>query len=207
MSLRYAILGLLSVEPMTGYDLLDYFDPTAGLVWQASQAQVYLELRDMERDGLLAARIAARGARGQKRLYAITRRGSADLRRWAKEPAAYPPERDPALLKASYLDEAPYAEARAMYEAHIGHYTERMHAAQKQLDGVRERSASLIQRRLASRDESDHEAIVKYKAHVLGGLVARSKMEIAWARRGLAIVTELEHGAAPAAQRPTKRQA
>ena len=165
---------------MTGYDLLDYFDPTAGLVWQGSQAQIYLELREMERDGLLAAQVAPRGTRGQKRFYAITRHGRAELRRWAAEPVTYPPERDPALLKASYLDEASHASARAMYEAHIAYHTERMHAAQKQLDGVLERSTSLLIRRLRTRDESDHEAIVNYKAHVLGGLVREPK----WRSRG-----------------------
>lgn len=51
MSLRHAALALLSAQPMTGYQLVQYFDDTVGLMWAASDSQIYPELRRMEADG------------------------------------------------------------------------------------------------------------------------------------------------------------
>ncbi|MFD0886645.1 PadR family transcriptional regulator [Streptosporangium algeriense] len=45
MSLRHALLGLLSQGPASGYDLLKTFDISLANVWPATQSQVYAELR------------------------------------------------------------------------------------------------------------------------------------------------------------------
>ena len=50
MSLRYALLALLTVEPMTGYDLSKRFESSVAYVWHAPDSQIYPELRRMERN-------------------------------------------------------------------------------------------------------------------------------------------------------------
>jgi len=40
MSLRYAILGLLSAEPMSGYDLAKWMDRGLGNIWSAHASQI-----------------------------------------------------------------------------------------------------------------------------------------------------------------------
>ena len=50
MSLRYALLALLTVEPMTGYDLSKRFESSVAYVLHAPDLQIYPELRRMERD-------------------------------------------------------------------------------------------------------------------------------------------------------------
>jgi DNA-binding PadR family transcriptional regulator len=54
VSLRYALLALLTSQPLTGYDVFKHFEQSVGYVWHAPDSQIYPELRRMEKDGLLS---------------------------------------------------------------------------------------------------------------------------------------------------------
>jgi DNA-binding PadR family transcriptional regulator len=82
MSLRHAMLGLLAVEPATGYDLTRKFDRSLANAWHASHSQIYPELARLEEAGLVE--VVAEGARRSK-TYALTDAGRAELRRWLVE--------------------------------------------------------------------------------------------------------------------------
>lgn len=192
MSLRHAILGVLSAEAMTGYDLVRYIDDSVGYVWSASQSQVYPELRRMEAEGLIQATVAPRGQRAEKRLYSLTAAGDAELRRWVAEVVPLPAHRDPQYLKALFFDMVPFAAAREHLRAYLRHYTHRRDQWQERAAAIRERRLPLLRRRLEQRDRAEHDAVVAYKVWVFEGEIARACAEIAWARRGLALIDELE---------------
>src|SRR5271156_1253910 len=101
MSLRHALLGLLTAQPMTGYDLAKVFDRSVEFVWHAPHSQIYPELRRMEADGLIAAESLFRGRR-PKRVYAITADGRRELEQWVAEPSVPERVRDPQRLKTTY---------------------------------------------------------------------------------------------------------
>jgi DNA-binding PadR family transcriptional regulator len=82
MSLRHAVLGLLTWQPMTGYELASKFDVSLGNAWHASHSQIYPELGKLEDEGLIE--VVARGARNS-RTYGVTDDGRAELRRWLVE--------------------------------------------------------------------------------------------------------------------------
>jgi DNA-binding PadR family transcriptional regulator len=82
MSLRHAMLGLLAVEPATGYDLTRRFDHSLGNAWHASHSQIYPELGRLEDEGMIE--VVAEGARNSK-TWALTGAGRAELRRWLVE--------------------------------------------------------------------------------------------------------------------------
>lgn len=67
MSLRYALLALLSSREMTGYDVSKQFSQSVAHVWHAPDSQIYPELRRMEQDGLLEAETVPWGPRGARR--------------------------------------------------------------------------------------------------------------------------------------------
>ena len=79
MSLRHAILGLLAVEPSTGYDLARKFDRSLGSAWHASHSQIYPELSRLEDESMV--KVLSEGAR-RSRTYGITAGGRDELRRW-----------------------------------------------------------------------------------------------------------------------------
>jgi DNA-binding PadR family transcriptional regulator len=82
MSLRHAVLGLLSEHPSTGYDLTRRFDRSLSHAWHAGHSQIYPELAKLQGAGLVE--VVGEGAR-RSRTYAVTDAGRQELRRWLLE--------------------------------------------------------------------------------------------------------------------------
>jgi PadR family transcriptional regulator, regulatory protein AphA len=196
VSLRHALLGVLKDQPLTGYDLVRHFQGTVGYLWSAPQSQIYPELRRMEAEGLVKARVAPRGQRAQKRIYSVTEEGMAELRRWATEFMPLPAQRDPIHLKAAFFDLAPLESVREQLRAHIAQFQWRLEQWQAREDAIRERRAELVEVWLTRQPVEDHDTIIRLKMHALEGLISHARVEIAWARQGLALCDEIEAGRA-----------
>lgn len=192
MSLRHAILGVLSASPLTGYDLVRYLHGSVGYVWPAPKSQIYPELRKMEELGLVEATVAPRGTYARKRIYSVTEEGIAELRRWAAAGIEYPPDRDPIRLKVLFFDIASFDDMREQLRAHVAHYTKRLEQWEARAASLRARTLPLLRKRLERRPPEEHEAVAELKALAFDGNVARARAEIEWAERGLALVDDLE---------------
>ena len=101
-SLRFAILGLLTRQPATGYDIKRDFDRTIGYAWNAHDSQIYPELRRLEADGLIRSEPARHDGR-RRRTYRVTAEGRKALRVWLAEPAGRGFQRDEFLLRLFFL--------------------------------------------------------------------------------------------------------
>jgi DNA-binding PadR family transcriptional regulator len=84
MSLRHALLGLLSEQPQSGWDLSRRFTETLGAVWPAGHPQIYGELRRLHADDLIA--VHDTGPRGRV-VYSVTAAGKAEVTRWLTDDA------------------------------------------------------------------------------------------------------------------------
>lgn len=102
MSLKNAILGLLSQRPKTGFGLIRDFDVGRSVIWPAPQNEVYRVLAALAKEGLVEA--GAAGARGAK-TYAVTPAGKEELEAWLAAPSDYTLRYEP-MLKAVFLREA-----------------------------------------------------------------------------------------------------
>jgi PadR family transcriptional regulator, regulatory protein AphA len=100
MSLRHALLGLLSNNPASGYDLLKSFETSLANVWPATQSQIYTELTKLADTGLVV--VTAEGPRGRKE-YTLTDAGRTELRHWLTEPKHQKPARSDMLLRVFFL--------------------------------------------------------------------------------------------------------
>ena len=96
MSLRHAVLGLLEVEPSTGYELARKFDVSLANAWHASHSQIYPELAKLEEAGLVE--VVGEGARGS-RTYAATAAGREEIRRWVAETEPNRGQRSETMLR------------------------------------------------------------------------------------------------------------
>jgi DNA-binding PadR family transcriptional regulator len=84
MSLPHALLGLLAVEPRSGYELTKEFEGDLGrYAWQAGHTSIYPELGRLAERGLVE--VTHEGARGS-RTYAVTPAGREELRTWLTAP-------------------------------------------------------------------------------------------------------------------------
>ncbi len=190
MSLRYALLALLTAGPMTGYDISRRFQSSVGHVWHAPDSQIYPELRKMEAEGLVSAE-SVDDARGEKRFYRPTDAGLTAFRDWMNTPLKYAADRDPAHLKAAYFEWAEPSAARQALLDHIERYEDLRAQWQQQIDEIDAGTSPVLAHRLEGKTPEEQQRISGFKRFTYGGLLARADAEIAWAKRGLDVVAEL----------------
>jgi PadR family transcriptional regulator, regulatory protein AphA len=192
MSLRHALLALLRVSPLTGYDLQKQFSVSVGHVWHAPDSQIYPELRKMETEGLIEGEVLPWGTKGKKRQYRVTAEGDRFFLEWMNEPLVYARVRDPAHLRAAYLESATPAAAREFFQGHIAHHTEQLGYWEEELEAIDAVSNPMLRRRLAVTAPAERRKTVAFKRFTYEGLIEQAKGEIAWAQRGLRLLDELD---------------
>lgn len=86
-----AILGMLTVEPMTGYDMKKFCERSLVHFWHESYGNLYPRLKGLESAGLVEARREAREGGPDATVYTLTAAGRGRFLEWlGREPA---PER------------------------------------------------------------------------------------------------------------------
>lgn len=86
----YAVLGLLSLAPMSGYDLAQAADRSIANFWPISKSQVYSELGRLDDLGLVRGVEVSQEKLPDKRRYEITEAGAEVLDAWLVEPGWEP---------------------------------------------------------------------------------------------------------------------
>ena len=99
MSVRHAMLALLSEGPKYGLRLREEFEARTGEVWPLNVGQVYTTLQRLERDGLVESDGDA-DSDGPQKAYRITEAGAAELDSWLRTPPDLSaPPRDELVMK------------------------------------------------------------------------------------------------------------
>ncbi len=94
-TLKYAILGLLNQQELTGYDLMKTFESALNEFWSAKHSQIYPELKKLDQEGCIAYKVEIAGSVLEKKLYHITEKGREEFLNWMRseaEPEATPKE-------------------------------------------------------------------------------------------------------------------
>ena len=98
-STPYAVLGMLSLAPMSGYDIRKEAETSIGYFWSESYGQIYPALKELKSRGLIRRR-AGRSEGGRDRhVYEITDKGREALAFWREEPPRPVTVRNELLLK------------------------------------------------------------------------------------------------------------
>jgi PadR family transcriptional regulator, regulatory protein AphA len=195
MSLRSALLALISGGPLTGYDAVKHFRSSVGHLWHAPDSQIYPELRRMQADGLLEAAEVPWGKKdATKTQYSLTDAGREALADWQATPLTYAQERDQAHLIAAYFEWGTPQAARARLLEHIDFFAAAKASAQAQASEIADRSSATLQRRLAITDPDDWDRIAAFKKFAYDGKIARADAEIRWAREGLRLLDRFAGG-------------
>ncbi|WP_327090292.1 PadR family transcriptional regulator [Nonomuraea sp. NBC_01738] len=101
MALRYALLGLLSGGPASGYDLAKAFEGELGTyAWNAGYNRIYPELARLADEELIEP--ASQGSRGRQ-TYAITQAGRRELHAWLMKPRTSRTVRNEPVLRMFLL--------------------------------------------------------------------------------------------------------
>ena len=84
--LKFALLGCLIYQPMSGYDLKQFTDRSTSNFWHAELSQIYVTLKALEKEGLITSASVQQAARPDRRVYSITPAGRQALDEWLNEP-------------------------------------------------------------------------------------------------------------------------
>lgn len=109
-STAYVILGMVSGEARSGYEIKAMVDNTTRFFWAASYGQIYPELKRLSEAGLVEGIDASRGDR-KRTVYAITADGKAELKDWLRRPPETSEMREEGLLKLFFSGALKPAEA------------------------------------------------------------------------------------------------
>ncbi|MEP7028769.1 MAG: PadR family transcriptional regulator [Candidatus Eisenbacteria bacterium] len=172
-STRFAILGLLGLEPMSGYDIRRASSDTLRHFWHESYGQIYPTLATLAREKLIRelppARAAAKpGARASRKLYAITPAGRRAFAVWQESAPRERPFRSEMLLRVFFGDAG---SAHALRE-HVGRLAKE--------ETARLASYRALARRLRS-EAASHPSQPYWQATLRYGQL-RSEAALAWCR-------------------------
>lgn len=76
------LLGLLTIEPMSGYDLGQTIRSSVGHFWNESYGQIYPNLKRLAAAGLVTAKAERQKGKPERRIYSITAKGREHLEKW-----------------------------------------------------------------------------------------------------------------------------
>ena len=117
VSVRHALLALLSEGPKYGLQLREEFEARTGEVWPLNVGQVYTTLQRLERDGLVES--DSDDDDGPQKGFRITSDGAAELAGWLRTPPdlASPP-RDELVMKVLVALRVPGTDVGEVIQVH-----------------------------------------------------------------------------------------
>ncbi|HEY3941585.1 MAG TPA: PadR family transcriptional regulator [Acidimicrobiales bacterium] len=125
MSVRHALLALLSEGPKYGLQLRQEFELRTGEVWPLNVGQVYTTLQRLERDGLVESDESLE--EGPQKGFHITAEGAAELSQWLRTPPDLSsPPRDELVIKVLVALELPGVDVHAVVQVHRRYLVELM---------------------------------------------------------------------------------
>jgi DNA-binding PadR family transcriptional regulator len=117
VSVRHAMLALLSEGPKYGLQLREEFEARTGDVWPLNVGQVYTTLQRLERDGLVES--DSDSPEGPQKAYRITSNGQQELDTWLRTPPDLSsPPRDELVMKVLIALCVPNASVPEIIQAH-----------------------------------------------------------------------------------------
>lgn len=84
---QYAILGALTVFPMSGYDIKKWITDVTGSFWAESSGRIYPTLKELLQQKLIKCDATKGRGKRPRKLYEITPRGLKILQKWLAMPA------------------------------------------------------------------------------------------------------------------------
>jgi DNA-binding PadR family transcriptional regulator len=125
VSVRHALLALLSEGPKYGLQLREEFEVRTGEVWPLNVGQVYTTLQRLERDGLVESEDSAEP--GPQKGFRITDEGARELAGWLRTPPDLTsPPRDELVIKILVALRVPGTDVHEVIQVHRRYVVELM---------------------------------------------------------------------------------
>ena len=176
---RFAVLGMLTLQPMSGYDIRKAIEESIAYFWSESYGQIYPILKELATDGLITGHTTGSRFRNRKE-YAITTAGRAALEAWLGTPPGNDVVRNELLLKLFFARNAPTARS-------LDHLEEYRRLQAAELQHFRGMERELIREHPSHRD-------LPYWLITLRFGISHCEATIRWAEDALRELQQSAHG-------------
>ena len=152
---EYAMLGLLSMRQMHGYELFQHFENgVPGQIVHLEMSQMYAFLKKLERLAYIEAEVEPQGARPPRKIFHITSQGQDIFQSWLKQPVQKPRDiRMLFLIKLYFIQRFHPAETPRLISQQIL-------ACQNFLDNLRAKQKSANQQKREMSDAAFFDHII-----------------------------------------------
>ena len=177
---KYAIIGILSLGPMSGYDIKKRFEKSLSFFWNESYGQIYPILNKLAKQGLATRSIERQMGKPDRHIYTLTDKGRKALQKWMIQPVGRQIGRHEILLKLFFGHQVSLADNIRQVE----HYQELQSQELKELTATEE---------MLKTDHKDNPHLpywlmtVKYGQYV-------NKAYLRWSKETLAALRGMEQG-------------
>lgn len=104
MSIKYAILGILSCKPLTGYDLKKIIQDSSFMHWSGNNNQIYKALVELLDEGFVTSEVHHQESSPPKKIYTITREGLDAMKEWVLSSPEPPEFKRTFLVQLAWAD-------------------------------------------------------------------------------------------------------
>jgi DNA-binding PadR family transcriptional regulator len=122
---KYALLGLLSWGPMSGYGIKKAVEQSISNFWNESYGQIYPILKRLAAEGLATTSVEKQPGKPDRYVYTLTEKGRKALQCWLRKPAEHEVGRTEFLLKLFF--------GRQVTMTHNIHHVRQLQALQHRL--------------------------------------------------------------------------
>ncbi|MDO8953628.1 MAG: PadR family transcriptional regulator [Gammaproteobacteria bacterium] len=171
---KYIILGMLTIDDMSGYDISKAIKSSTHHFWAESEGQLYPALAACVKLGWAKCKEAAADSKRAKKIYSITASGKKELAAWLKKEPQEALVRNELLLKLFFGRNV----AKLDNLQHIAHQQQRLEAELGTYSAMRE---ELIKRH----GNSPH---LQYWLITLDYGLKSAKAELAWCKDTIKIL-------------------
>lgn len=99
---KYAVLGILSSQPASGYDIKKMMEKSTNHFWREGDGSIYPILKQLLDEGLVHCELSNIESSKPKKLYSITDDGIIHLQEWLKKDPEIIPGRNELMLKVFF---------------------------------------------------------------------------------------------------------
>lgn len=93
----FALLGMLSIEPMSGYDIRQTMRESTANFWSESDGQLYPALAYLTKQGMITCQSDKKNQVRNKKIYSLTSKGMDTLKHWLMQ------EADTNIIRSEFL--------------------------------------------------------------------------------------------------------
>ena len=182
MSLKYAVLGFISTEPVSGYDLSIEFGETLGWFWHAKHSQIYPTLKKLKKAGLIKSKKVIKGKSLNKTVYSLTSAGRKELAEWVSTPPEVVPQKEAESVKFIFMDLLDSAQIEHYLDQRLEQFEEQLEYWHDQLRQMQNRVHPRLEKRLANLTHADFDVVKLLKELAVEQQILRREADIAWVK-------------------------